>query len=104
MGSAIAARDPSEEPGCWLRRRHCAKRPASTGRLPVVQLRNARWLPCAARWARDAFARAWEAGRRLPLDEIVADALAPAEPAGLQIRPNDSCPVRSPGGSARWPC
>jgi non-specific serine/threonine protein kinase len=36
----------------------------------------------------DVFARAWEAGRRLPLDEIVADALAPAEPTGLQIPPS----------------
>ena len=36
----------------------------------------------------EAFARAWEAGRRLPLDEIVADALTPAEPAGPQISPS----------------
>jgi predicted ATPase/DNA-binding CsgD family transcriptional regulator len=36
----------------------------------------------------DAFARAWEAGRSLPLDESVADALAPAEPPGLQIPPS----------------
>ena len=33
----------------------------------------------------DAFAHAWNAGRRLPLDEIVVDALTPAEPAGPQI-------------------
>ena len=51
----------------------------------------------------DAFARAWEAGRRLPLDEIVADALTPAEPAGPQIPPAARDPVRSPGVSARWP-
>ena len=37
----------------------------------------------------DAFARAWEAGRRLPLDEIVADALTPAEPAAPQTPPSD---------------
>jgi non-specific serine/threonine protein kinase len=36
----------------------------------------------------DAFARAWEAGRRLPLDEIVADALMPAEHAAPRIPPS----------------
>ena len=36
----------------------------------------------------DAFARAWEVGRRQPLDEIVADALTPAEPAAPQSPPS----------------
>jgi predicted ATPase/DNA-binding CsgD family transcriptional regulator len=40
----------------------------------------------------DAVARAWEVGRRLPLDEIVAEALAPAEPAGPQIPPSGTRP------------
>jgi ATP/maltotriose-dependent transcriptional regulator MalT len=40
----------------------------------------------------DAFARAWEVGRRLPLGEIVADALTPAEPAGPQVPPASTSP------------
>jgi ATP/maltotriose-dependent transcriptional regulator MalT len=40
----------------------------------------------------DAFARAWEAGRRLLLDEVVADALTPAEPAEPQIPPSNTRP------------
>ena len=40
----------------------------------------------------DAFARAWEAGRRLALDEIVAIALAPVEPAETQVSPSDTRP------------
>jgi non-specific serine/threonine protein kinase len=40
----------------------------------------------------DAFARAWETGRRLPLDEIVADALTPAEPAAPQSPPGGTRP------------
>ena len=37
---------------------------------------------------RTAFARAWEAGRRLSLDEIIAAALRPAEPVAPQISPS----------------
>jgi predicted ATPase/class 3 adenylate cyclase/DNA-binding CsgD family transcriptional regulator len=40
----------------------------------------------------DAFARAWEAGRRLPLDEIVADALTPVELVAPQIPPSGTRP------------
>jgi predicted ATPase/DNA-binding CsgD family transcriptional regulator len=36
----------------------------------------------------EAFARAWEAGRRRPLEEIVAEALAPAQPAAPPLPPS----------------
>ena len=52
----------------------------------------------------DAFARAWEVGRSLPLDESVADALAPAEPTGDSRFPRAARGLaHSPGGSGRWP-
>jgi predicted ATPase/DNA-binding NarL/FixJ family response regulator len=40
----------------------------------------------------EAFASAWEAGRALPLEEIVAEALAPAEPAEPQASSSDIRP------------
>jgi len=42
----------------------------------------------------DAFARAWEAGRALPLDEVVADALNSVAPADSQASPVDSRSTR----------
>ena len=36
----------------------------------------------------EAFARAWEAGRRLPLDESVAEALMPSQPAAPPLAPS----------------
>ena len=90
IGSATAAQGPERGTRLLaaaetLRETTGVDRPAARGaeqERTVAALRSA--------LGADAFARAWEAGRRLPLDEIVADALTPAEPAGPQISPSDT--------------
>ena len=81
MGSAIAAQAQAERGTRLLaaaetvRETTGVNRPAARG---GAQERTLAALRSAL--GADAFARAWEAGRRLPLDEIVADALIPTEP------------------------
>ncbi len=92
MGSAIAAQGPERGTRLLaaaetLRETTGVDWPAARG---AAQERTVAALRSTL--GADAFARAWEAGRRLPLDEIVADALAPAEPAGLQIPPSGTRP------------
>jgi predicted ATPase/DNA-binding CsgD family transcriptional regulator len=88
MGSAIAAQGQSERgtrllaAAETLRETTGVNRPAARG---AAQERTVAALRSTL--GEDAFARAWEIGRRLPLDEIVAAALAPAEPAEPQIPP-----------------
>ena len=93
IGSAIAAQGQTERGTRLLAAAETVRemtginRPAARGaeqERTVAALRSA--------LGADAFARAWEAGRRLPLDEIVADALTPAEPAGPQIPPSGTRP------------
>ena len=89
IGSATAAQGQSERgtrllaAAETLRETTGVDRPAARG---ANQERTVAAL-CSVLGA-DGFARAWEAGRRLPLHEIVADALAPAEPAAPQIPPS----------------
>jgi DNA-binding CsgD family transcriptional regulator len=86
IGSAIAAQGQTERGTRLLAAAETVRettgidRPAARGaeqERTVAALRST--------LGADAFARAWEAGRRLPLDELVAAALTPAEPAGPQI-------------------
>ena len=86
IGSAIAAQGQTERATRLLAAAETVRettgidRPAARGaeqERTVAALRST--------LGADAFARAWEAGRRLPLDEIVADALTPVEPAAPQI-------------------
>ena len=93
IGSAIAAQGQPERATRLLAAAETVRettgidRPAARGaeqERTVAALRSA--------LGADAFARAWEAGRRLPLDEIVADALTPAEPAAPPIPPSGTRP------------
>jgi predicted ATPase/DNA-binding CsgD family transcriptional regulator len=93
IGSAIAAQGQTERGARLLAAAETVRestgvdRPAARGaeqERTVAALRS--------RLGADAFARAWETGRRLPLDEIVADALTPAEPAAPQSPPGGTRP------------
>jgi non-specific serine/threonine protein kinase len=89
MGTAAAAQGQTERgtrllaAAETLRETTGVDRPASRGAIQERTISALRGTLGA-----DAFARAWEIGRRLPLDEIVADALTPPEPARSQISPS----------------
>jgi DNA-binding CsgD family transcriptional regulator len=86
IGSAIAAQGQPERGTRLLAAAEAVRettgidRPAARG---AEQERTVAALRISL--GEDAFARAWEAGQRLPLDESVVDALTPAEPAASQI-------------------
>jgi tetratricopeptide (TPR) repeat protein len=97
IGSAIAAQGQPERGTRFLaaaetlREATGVDRPAARGAVHERTMAALRSTLGA-----DTFACAWEIGRRLPLDEIVSDALSPAEP---QSPPAARGPVRSPVGS-----
>jgi len=86
IGSAIAAQGQTERGTRLLAAAETVRETTGIDR-PTARGAEQEHTVAALRGALggDAFAHAWNAGRRLPLDEIVVDALTPAEPAGPQI-------------------
>ena len=85
IGSAVAAQGQTERgtrllaAGETVRETTGIDRPAARGAEQERTLAALRSILGA-----DDFARSWEAGQRVPLDEIVAEALIPAAPAGAE--------------------